>query len=283
MTQEKILLFIPVYNCERQIERVLQSLNQGLPEGIKEIIVVDNGSSDRTAEVVRSYVESFRAKSVENKEEIRGNSTVSIGYLRNRKNYGLGGSHKVAYQYALTHGFAGIITLHGDDQASLCDIKNVVEKWYHGQLLVDAILGSRFSSKSRNDGYALHRRLGNYLLNCIWSVVLLRIIPDIGSGLNFITTDIIKRIDFLNLPDSLVFNPQQLLALIRVKAKIVFFPIRWREQDQKSNAVPWKVFLAAVRQVLAYRVSGCCKKGSFWREIRAPRKEYFFDVVDRVE
>ena len=44
---KKILVFIPMYNCEKQIKRVLEKLIQKKKEWITEIIVVNNRSKDR--------------------------------------------------------------------------------------------------------------------------------------------------------------------------------------------------------------------------------------------
>ena len=41
---------------------------------------------------------------------------IPVSLLRNDDNYGLGGSHKVAFEYAVEHDFDYVIVLHGDDQ-----------------------------------------------------------------------------------------------------------------------------------------------------------------------
>lgn len=242
MPSKALLLFIPTYNCQKQVIRVLDSLKETAPSCLAEVMVVDNGSSDNTADTVQEWLQS-------------SDSTIPVRFFINNENYGLGGSHKVAYQYALKNNYDGVITLHGDDQAYLGDFTEVLEKWARGDFEADAILGSRFTSGSSQPGYAFHRRAGNYLLNSIWSILLRRRVSDIGSGLNFLSASSINRIDLAACPDSLVFNPQQLLALFHIKANVVFVPITWREEDQKSNAVPWKVFLQALQQVVKYIVS----------------------------
>ena len=44
----KILIFIPVFNCEKQIVRVLKNISESKLDFIEEILVVDNISSDNT-------------------------------------------------------------------------------------------------------------------------------------------------------------------------------------------------------------------------------------------
>ena len=48
--------------------------------------------------------------------------------VRNRENYNLGGSHKVAFDYAVAQGFTHVIVLHGDDQADIADHRGARER-----------------------------------------------------------------------------------------------------------------------------------------------------------
>jgi possible glycosyltransferase len=83
----KILLFIPMFNCEKQITRVLNQINEKVREYITEIIVVDNRSTDKSQEKVINYIENNKDK--------------NIKLFLNTENYNLGESHKVAFNYAV--------------------------------------------------------------------------------------------------------------------------------------------------------------------------------------
>ena len=103
---DKILLFIPMYNCEKQIVRVLKQLTDEVCSYITEVIIVNNRSTDHGEAVVQSYLS-------------ENPLPMKVSLLRNDDNYGLGGSHKVAFQYAVDHGFDYVIVLHGDDQGDI--------------------------------------------------------------------------------------------------------------------------------------------------------------------
>ncbi len=53
--KEKILLFIPMYNCEKQIVRVLDQIDSDFQDMIEEVLIVNNRSTDNGEEVVLQY------------------------------------------------------------------------------------------------------------------------------------------------------------------------------------------------------------------------------------
>lgn len=80
---KRILLFIPMYNCKKQIVRVLGQLNDEVCKFISEVIIINNRSTDNGEKAVIEYLSGNRFK-------------IPVSLLRNDFNYGLGGSHKVA-------------------------------------------------------------------------------------------------------------------------------------------------------------------------------------------
>lgn len=120
--RDKILLFIPGYNCEKQIIRVLGQLDQETVKYFSEIIMVNNRSTDQTEEVVKGFIEKH--------------PYIPLKLLRNNDNYGLGGSHKVAFSYAKEHGFDYVVVLHGDDQGTLADILPALKRGFTESMTV---------------------------------------------------------------------------------------------------------------------------------------------------
>lgn len=54
--------------------------------------------------------------------------TIPVKLLRKDKNYGLGGSHKVSFNYAIENGFDYVIVLHGDDQGHISNLVPYLKK-----------------------------------------------------------------------------------------------------------------------------------------------------------
>jgi dolichol-phosphate mannosyltransferase len=234
----KILLFIPVYNCERQLARVLSSLRGPLASRFAQIIVVDNLSSDNTVSTAHSF-----------KKQI-----PNLKVFRNNVNVSLGGSHKVAFLYAERIDATHIAILHGDDQAVAQELDGFLAlAKEHPEY--DAILGSRFMKGSKLIGYDKKRIFGNRVLNVIYTVFTGKKCLDLGSGMNLIKLDVLKDHVYLGFANRLTFNFELLLFLIRRKANYVFLPITWREEDQVSNARNFNIAKIAFLNLIKWRFS----------------------------
>lgn len=218
--QGKILLFIPLYNCEKQIVRVLNQLKGEVLDYISEVIVVNNRSTDGSEAAI---VQLAQLNAI----------PIPIKLLRNDDNYGLGGSHKVAFNYAEQNDFDYIIVLHGDDQGRIQDIVPLLKSGEYTKH--DCCLGARFMKDSVLSGYSKFRAFGNKVYNLLFSIVCGRKVYDLGSGLNLYKVQILKENYYHNFPDNLTFNYCMVMALQHYKQEAMFFPISWREEDQVSN------------------------------------------------
>lgn len=259
--KERILLFIPGYNCEYQITRVLSQIDESALKYINEIIMVNNISKDMTEKKVIEYV--------------KDNPNIPLKLLRNNENYGLGGSHKVAFEYAISNDFDYVIVLHGDDQGDIHDLipilKNLDYKKY------DCCLGARFAPGAKLGGYSKFRTFGNRVYNILFSVIVGKRIYDLGSGLNMYNVKMLKNKFYMKFPDKLTFNYCMILAADYYKHNISFFPISWREDDQVSNV---KMFNQAIN-VLGMLFKYFLKRGKFiTAELREdPKLEYEAQVI----
>lgn len=219
-TNPKILVFIPAYRCEAQITRVIDQFDARVQAKVDTVMVVDNRSPDGT---LNAAIE--RSKSV----------LKNCNFIAwcNNDNYGLGGSHKAAFRYAVEQGFDYIVVLHGDDQADIRDLMPQLEAGVDQG--IDCLLGARFMRGSQLKGYSWFRTFGNRVYNTLFSMVTMRAIYDLGSGLNLYRVATYRNFYYKTFPDDLTFNYVMLLASYHRKQTVRFFPISWREDDQISN------------------------------------------------
>jgi len=216
----KILLFIPMYNCEKQITRVLGQLTNEVCSFLSEVIIINNRSTDNGEAVVQKYLE-------------ENDISVKISLLRNDENYGLGGSHKVAFQYAIDNGFDYLILLHGDDQGDINNILPYLKSREYENY--DCFLGARFMRGSKLQGYSAFRTFGNRVYDFLFTLGCGYKVYDLGSGLNMYKTAILRDHFYIKYKDNLIFNYCMVMGSAYYKHKIKFLPIIWREDDQVSN------------------------------------------------
>lgn len=217
---DRILLFIPMYNCERQIVRVLNQLKGESAYYLAQVVIINNRSTDGGEAAVIRWLE-------------ENPLSVPVALLRNDANYGLGGSHKVAFDYAIQNGFDYVIVLHGDDQGELANLLPYLKnRAYAGY---DCFLGARFMKGSRLQGYSRFRTFGNHVYDLLFSLGAGHMVYDLGSGLNLYRVKALESRYYLHFKDNLMFNCYMLLASYYLGQKLRFFPIVWREDDQVSN------------------------------------------------
>ena len=237
---DKIMVFIPMYNCQNQITRVLDQFDKEVSKYIDEVVIINNRSTDEGEKVVLDY---FKNNKLNTKFKL----------LRNDHNYCLGGSHKVAFNYVIKNKFDYIIVLHGDDQGDIHDIlpylKNKEYKKY------DCLLGSRFNKGSKLIGYSKFRIFGNKIFNIIFTICIGKTIKDLGAGLNMYNVNILKDEFYKKFSDRLTFNCCMLFAHDYYNHSIKFFPITWREDDQISNVKMFSQAKLTFKIALKYRLN----------------------------
>jgi len=198
--------------------------------------MVNNRSTDNTEDVVIAWGQQH--------------PEVDFTLIRNDDNYNLGGSHKVAFEYALENDYDYIVVLHGDDQGSIRDILPVLSRNVHRDF--DCCLGARFMKGSELHGYSAIRILANRMFNLWFSIVTGQRVKDLGSGLNMYKVDSLRSRYYKMYPDKLTFNDVMILAAAYHKQKIKFFPISWREDDQVSNVKLFSFGMALLKMTFLY-------------------------------
>lgn len=260
--KDKILLFIPMYNCESQIVRVLEQLTDEICSHLSEVIIVNNRSTDNGELAVQTFMEQHKGP-------------LPMKLLRNHQNYGLGGSHKVAFNYAIEHHFDYIIVLHGDDQGSIVDLIPILKTETYKSY--DCCLGGRFLRGSKLEGYSKFRTFGNKVFNVIFSIATGKRIYDLGAGINLYSVSMLMSKYYELFADNLTFNCHMLFAISAYGQKHMFFKITWREEDQISNVKITKQAMQTLKMACGYFF---LRKKYLNRDLREKKiPEYAADIV----
>ena len=127
----KIIAGIPAYNEERFISEIVRKTSRF----VDEVIVVDDGSTDRTVQVAEA-----------------AGATV----IRHNVNRGAGAATETCFKEARKRGADVLVTLDGDGQHNPAEINDVAGPALSGE--ADLVIGSRFIENHNN--MPVYRRLG---------------------------------------------------------------------------------------------------------------------------
>jgi hypothetical protein len=156
------LVFVPAWNEEENLPGVLDELRRELPDA--DVLVVDDGSTDATAEVARAH----------------GAALVSFDVNR-----GLPAVIAAGYGYAAEHGYAYCGRVDADGQHPVAELRRLLERVRTGSC--DVAVGSRFASGESYAPYRYEstgpRRFGTAVLRRSIGVVLGRPFLDATSGM----------------------------------------------------------------------------------------------------
>ncbi len=120
----KKLVIVPAYNEEKNIERVIVGIQREAPD--HDILVINDGSEDRTSEIVRSF--------------------ESVNIVDLPMNLGIGGAVQTGFIYCWEKGYDICVQVDGDGQHKPSEIKKIEEPIIRDE--ADMVIGSRFLGSS---------------------------------------------------------------------------------------------------------------------------------------
>jgi glycosyltransferase involved in cell wall biosynthesis len=203
-TQSQISVILPAYNEAEVVSRVIHNIQAALQQQPRmvEIIVIDDGSSDQTAELA----EAAGARVIQHPYNIGNGAAIKTG-IRNAKG-------------------EVIVMLDADGQHSPEDILRLVEPI--GKY--DMVVGAR----TRGSQGAWHRNLANWVYNRLASYVSGRRIDDLTSGFRAIKAEVARNFVYL-LPNQFSYPTTLTLATIRSGRALKFVPIQAKKRVGKSK------------------------------------------------
>ena len=149
---------VPAFNEEHTVPTVIDEI-RAFDAGL-EVVVIDDGSSDRTAEVAAA----------------KGAHVLRLPF-----NLGIGGAVQTGFRYAYENGFDLAVRVDGDGQHDPAQLGKVVDPVLRGE--ADIVVGSRFAGEA-GDGYrsSRSRRIGIRILATVVSWIVGQRVTDTTSG-----------------------------------------------------------------------------------------------------
>jgi glycosyltransferase involved in cell wall biosynthesis len=201
----KLSVIIPARNEAASIGELVRSIREQNP--VAEILVVNDGSTDKTAAVAREA----GAKVIDHPHSMGNGAAVKAGARRATGEI--------------------LVFLDADGQHNPADIPRLLSRLDDG---FDMVIGARANSKSHAN---VGRLVANGAYNVVASLVTGRTIPDLTSGFRAVRASLFKRFLYL-LPNGFSYPTTITMAFIRSGFPIEFVDIDAQRRQGKSHIRP---------------------------------------------
>jgi glycosyltransferase involved in cell wall biosynthesis len=227
----KVLAVVPAFNESLAVGEVVRELRR---RGDLDVVVVDDGSDDETAEIARAA----------------GARVVGLPF-----NLGIGAAVQSGFLFAREHGYDVAVQVDGDGQHRADEIGKLLAPLERGE--ADVVLGSRWAADTGYHAPPL-RRLGMLLFSAVVSRLTGQRLRDTTSGFRASGR---RAIEFLAEHYPVDYPEVEALVLLsRAGFRIVETPCQFREREAGRSSITGRRSVYYVIKVLLAIFVGLFRK-----------------------
>tara|TARA_Y100000310_G_scaffold177911_2_gene177894 strand:- start:4849 stop:5733 length:885 start_codon:yes stop_codon:yes gene_type:complete len=206
----KIVVTVPAYNEEKTIGKLVSDIRKVMSKGRYDykVLVVDDGSKDKTAKVARS------------------SGAVVYSHPINQ---GLAETFRTEIAKSLNLGADIIVHIDADHQYLPKEIPKLVNEVKNGH---DLVLGSRF--KGKIEEMPLIKRLGNRAFSKVVSRIIRHKISDAQTGFRAFTRKVAQEVPVFSTH---TYVQEQIIRALKKNFKIKEVPVYFARRDGKSRLI----------------------------------------------
>lgn len=218
------IVVIPTYNEVESIGFILDALN-ALPV---DILIIDDGSPDGTAEVCRA----------------RGVEVIS----RSGK-LGLGNAYRAGFAIALERGYSHIIEMDADGSHQVSDLTKMMDWIGTSELLI----GSRWVSDGAIENWSLFREYLSRGANAYANALLSLGVKDVTAGFRIYEAGLLRRMDLSTIKsEGYCFQIEMTRRALACGASVGEVPITFIERKHGISKMSFSIALEAVLRITTW-------------------------------
>lgn len=227
----KIAVVMPAYNAEATLRRTAQEL----PEVVDDVVVVDDGSRDRTVELAKE---------------------LGLFVHAHDHNRGYGGNQKTCYGLALDRGADVVVMVHPDYQYSPRLVTAMASMIVSGHY--DMVLGSRIlGGHARAGGMPLYKYIANRGLTAAENLLLGSKLSEFHTGFRAFSRRLLETLPLDANSDDFVFDNEMIAQALHFGFTLGEISCPTRYFAEASSIGFWRSCrygFGVLRVALAYRM-----------------------------
>jgi glycosyltransferase involved in cell wall biosynthesis len=224
-------IIVPVFNEERTILQLLETVFQKVPD-VFEVIVVDDGSTDRTREIVTAYV----------------NNNPLVRLIRHPKNLGKTAGLRTGFRESKGD---IVIVQDSDMEYDPEDIPSVIQPIQEGK--ADVVYGSRFMVRRAARVLYFRHYLANRLLTFCSNLMTDLNMTDVETGYKAFRGDIIRQMNIVS--SGFGFEIEVTAKASKLKYRIYEVPISYHGRTyEEGKKIGFKDALMAMFYIFRFNL-----------------------------
>jgi len=230
----KTLIIVPTYNEIQNIDKMLNTIKSLYPE--VSILIIDDGSPDGTADVVRSWLRDDK----------------SVHLIEREGKLGLGTAYITGFKWALKEGYEYVFEMDCDFSHDPKDIPTLLKACAEEKAKL--AIGSRYIGGIRIINWPMHRLLLSYFAGIYTRVITGLKVLDATGGFKCFTREALEALDL----DTVISNGYSFQIELNYKVyeknmKILEVPITFTERRDGESKMSSDIVFEAVFAVLKLR------------------------------
>jgi dolichol-phosphate mannosyltransferase len=218
------LVVIPTYNEVESIPKILQALKNLDAD----ILVIDDGSPDGTAEIVRAQ---------------------NVEVIERAGKQGLGSAYRTGFAIGIERGYTYIIEMDADGSHQIKDLERMME-WIGTS---DLLIGSRWVADGAIENWSKFREHLSKSANRYANLLLSLGIKDTTSGFRIYSTELLKKMELSTIrSEGYCFQIEMTRRAIARGGSIAEVPITFIERAHGKSKMSFGIALEAVLRITAW-------------------------------
>ena len=218
------LVVIPTYNEAESIGTILD----GLKDLDVDVLVIDDGSPDGTADIVRKH---------------------NVEVVERQGKQGLGSAYRTGFSIAIERGYTYVIEMDADGSHQIRDLTTMME-WIGS---ADLLIGSRWVSDGSIENWSKFREYLSKSANRYANLLLSLGVKDTTSGFRIYTSALLKKMEISTIrSEGYCFQIEMTRRAIARGGSIAEVPITFIERAHGKSKMSFSIALEAVVRITAW-------------------------------